>query len=174
MNHWWDRQNYGGGMGTYMRHSGRGPRGFQRSDDRILEEVCERLTWDPDLDASEIEVRVENGVVMLEGMVESRHDKRRAEDLADEVRGVMDVQNRLRTVSIQQRAGGPDQQRGTGSDQQSATGLSGMAATPVIGPGAAGLTGVGDGTTALSGGSFAGVANMPSHNNPGPNNPERP
>ena len=158
MNHWWDRQNFGGGMGTYMeRHAGRGPRGFQRSDDRIMEEVCERLTWDPDLDASEIEVRVESGVVTLEGMVESRRDKRRAEDLVDEVRGVVDVQNRLRTGRL----------------QQSATGLSGMAATPVIGPGAAGLTGVGDGTTAVSGGSIAGVANMPSHNNPGPNNPDR-
>lgn len=152
----WGRHQVGGGMGTYVSgNSGRGPRGYQRSDSRIMDEVCERLTWDPDVDATEIQVSVDGAVVTLEGTVNSRGEKRRAEDLACEVRGVVDVQNRLRLNQGQ---------------QQSATGLSGMAATPVVGPGAGGLTGVGDGTTAVSGGSIAGVANMPSHNNPGRGN----
>ncbi|HEX6178217.1 MAG TPA: RNA-binding protein, partial [Thermoanaerobaculia bacterium] len=37
---------------------GRGPKNYQRSDDRIREEVCERLTWADDVDATEIDVNV--------------------------------------------------------------------------------------------------------------------
>jgi hypothetical protein len=141
----------GGGMSEYMgRHAGRGPRSYQRSDDRIMDEICERLTWDPDVDATDIQVRVEGGLVTLSGTIDERSAKRRAEDLACDIRGVKDVNNELR---IQPRA-------------ESATGLSGMPATPVQGIGAAGITGQGDGTTATSGGSIAGVADMPRHNNP--------
>lgn len=74
---------------------GRGPKGYRRSDERITEDVCERLTWHGDLDASAIEVHVENGEVTLEGTVESRQAKRIAEDLAESVLGVRDVHNRL-------------------------------------------------------------------------------
>jgi osmotically-inducible protein OsmY len=75
---------------------GRGPKGYARSDDRISEDVCERLLEDPDVDASEIDVRVENGEVTLSGTVPNRADRRRAEDLVDAVRGVRHVQNNLR------------------------------------------------------------------------------
>lgn len=77
-------------------HEGRGPRGYRRSDDRIRDEVCEFLTEDGLIDASGVEVRVEDGEVTLEGRVESRAQKRRAEDLAEIVLGVVDVHNRLR------------------------------------------------------------------------------
>lgn len=77
-------------------HAGRGPRGYQRSDERIREDVNERLTDHPDIDASEIEVRVDNGEVTLIGAVEDRRTKRLAEDVAESVSGVRDVHNQLR------------------------------------------------------------------------------
>jgi len=83
------------------QHRGRGPKGYQRSDARILEDVNDRLTDDPHIDASEIEVRVENREVTLAGTVNSRFEKRHAEDLADSISGVTHVQNNLR---IQQPA----------------------------------------------------------------------
>ena len=77
-------------------HRGRGPRGYQRPDERILEDVSDRLTEDPHIDASEIEVRVENREVTLSGTVASRFEKRHAEDIAESASGVVHVQNNLR------------------------------------------------------------------------------
>jgi hypothetical protein len=77
-------------------HYGRGPKGYQRSDQRISEDVCERLSEDAQIDASEIEVSVQAGVVTLKGAVPSRHMKHLAEDCADRVFGVKDVENRVR------------------------------------------------------------------------------
>jgi hypothetical protein len=77
-------------------YRGRGPKGYKRSDERILEDVCERLTEDPFIDASNIEVRVKDGEVTLDGTVSSRGVKRRAEDLAETASGVAHVQNNLR------------------------------------------------------------------------------
>lgn len=78
------------------RHRGRGPRGYTRSDERIREDVNDRLTDDPIVDASDIEVLVSRGEVTLNGNVDSRTAKRRAEDCADDVSGVRHVQNNLR------------------------------------------------------------------------------
>ena len=77
-------------------HYGRGPRGYWHSDERIQEDVNERLSDNGDLDASRIEVSVQGAEVTLAGQVERRADKRLAEDLAEGVRGVRDVHNRLR------------------------------------------------------------------------------
>jgi osmotically-inducible protein OsmY len=77
-------------------HSGRGPRGYQRSDERIREDVNDRLTDDWRVDASDIEVTVSSGVVTLSGRVDNRDDKRRAEEIAEDVKGVKDVTNQLR------------------------------------------------------------------------------
>lgn len=76
-------------------HSGRGPKGYRRSDERIREEVCDHLTADSDVDASELSVTVKDSEVTLEGSVDSRWMKRRAEDCADGVHGVTQVHNRL-------------------------------------------------------------------------------
>ena len=75
---------------------GRGPKGYHRSDDRIREEVSEELYRHPEIDASEIEVQVQNGEVTLTGKVEDRHQKRLAEDLAERISGVTDVHNQLK------------------------------------------------------------------------------
>jgi hypothetical protein len=77
-------------------HTGRGPRGYQRSDERIREEVNDRLTAHGLIDATDVECKVENGEVLLTGFVDSRAAKRAAEDAADDVPGVREVHNHLR------------------------------------------------------------------------------
>lgn len=81
-------------------HHGRGPRDYRRSDDRIREDVNDRLTDHHHLDASNIEVEVKDGEVTLNGRVEQRGDKRRAEDCAEQVSGVRHVQNNLRVDEV--------------------------------------------------------------------------
>ena len=98
------RPNYGigGGWGTGARrggYAGRGPKGYKRSDERIGDDVCDILTRRPDVDASEISFRVENGIVTLSGTVDHRGAKRAAEDAVYDVRGVTDVRNEIRVVS---------------------------------------------------------------------------
>ena len=75
---------------------GRGPKDYSRSDDRIREDVCERLADDSHLDASAIEVAVESGDVTLTGTVDSRRSRQHAEDLAGRIRGVTGVHSSLR------------------------------------------------------------------------------
>ena len=87
-------QRYGGQFGG--SHYGRGPRNYRRSDERIREEINERLTRHPYIDASDVEVQVTNGEVMLAGIVEDRPAKRLAEDIVEDIFGVADVQNNLK------------------------------------------------------------------------------
>lgn len=77
-------------------HRGRGPRNWTRSDERIADDVHQRLTDDPHVDASDVDVKVENGEVTLSGLVDDRRAKRRAEDCAESVSGVRHCQNNLR------------------------------------------------------------------------------
>lgn len=77
-------------------YRGRGPRNYRRSDERIREDICDRLTEDALLDASDIEVTVKSGEAMLDGAVSDKLARRRAEDIADSVSGVVVVVNNLR------------------------------------------------------------------------------
>lgn len=77
---------------------GRGPKGYKRNDERIREDISDRLTDDHYLDASDIEVSVKNGEVTLSGTVDSRTAKYRAEMFAESCSGVVEVQNNLRAV----------------------------------------------------------------------------
>jgi hypothetical protein len=77
------------------RPMGRGPKGYQRSDDRIREDICDRLMTSP-YDASDVEITVSQGEVTLTGTVRSRADKWGIEDMADAVLGVQDVHNQIR------------------------------------------------------------------------------
>ncbi len=87
-----NRQSSGGMLSSFSGgFRGRGPRGYKRSDERIREDVNDRLSDHPLLDASGIDVTVNNGVVTLNGTVNDRSDKRRAEDLVLMVPGVADV-----------------------------------------------------------------------------------
>jgi len=96
------------GMGISDRRPsfrGVGPKNYERSDDRIREDVCERLAHDHYVDASDIEVTVSAGIVTLAGTIDHRGSKRRAEDIAESVGGVRDVQNNLR---LAQEPSAPD------------------------------------------------------------------
>ncbi len=79
-------------------HAGKGPKGWRRSDQRIREEACEALHLDRYVDASDIEVSVENGIVVLTGMVSDRGTKRAAEACVESLDGVKDVRNELRVA----------------------------------------------------------------------------
>ncbi|HEX5654750.1 MAG TPA: BON domain-containing protein [Chitinophagaceae bacterium] len=95
---------------------GKGPKGYQRSDDRIKEDINDELTDNDYIDASDIEVKVENCNVILTGTVESRDEKHRAEDIAENVLGVQNVENRLRVNSERSSSS-----TGAGTSGQSAT-----------------------------------------------------
>ena len=78
------------------QYSGMGPRGYRRSDERMQEDINDRLTWHGQVDATEINVEVQDGIATLTGTVNSRQEKRLAEDIAESIPGVMDVQNNLK------------------------------------------------------------------------------
>lgn len=80
-------------------HRGKGPAGYTRSKERILEDANERLMRDSSLDASKITVTCEDNEITLDGTVDSRSAKRRAEDIVDDISGVKHVQNNLRVES---------------------------------------------------------------------------
>jgi osmotically-inducible protein OsmY len=87
-------------------HAGKGPQGFQRSDERIKEQVHEALTDHDHLDATHITVDVKNGDVTLTGTVDDRQAKRLAEDVVERCTGVKEVQNQLR-IQTSSRGGSP-------------------------------------------------------------------
>jgi osmotically-inducible protein OsmY len=104
------------GQGQRGRFTGRGPKGWQRSDESILERVNEALEEHPDIDASEIEVTCSGGEIVLRGTVDERRAKRLAEDAVENLPGVKDVRNEIR-VQQQERQGQQGQsgpQTGTG------------------------------------------------------------
>ncbi|HEY0834617.1 MAG TPA: BON domain-containing protein [Azospirillum sp.] len=114
-------------------HRGRGPRGYTRSDERIRDDVNDRLTDDPYVDASDIDVTVSGGEVTLAGTVDSRMARRRAEDIVDAVSGVTHVQNNLRVRQQTATAAGAQGMADIGSssgDSTRTTGVVGGAATP--------------------------------------------
>jgi hypothetical protein len=99
---YYGQNNFGYGEGFGQGNfAGRGPRNYQRSDDRIREDMNDQLTSHPGLDASDIQVQVKNGELTLSGSVDSRWAKREAEDIADSILGVKDVHNQLSVSRLQ-------------------------------------------------------------------------
>ncbi len=96
--HWnkvdWNRE-YNYGQEEAGPYAGVGPKDYQRPDERIYEEVCERLTWHGRIDARNIRVNVKDGEVTLDGTVRDRMTKRMTEHVVDQVYGVKDVHNQL-------------------------------------------------------------------------------
>jgi osmotically-inducible protein OsmY len=86
---------YGSTNSARSTYSGRGPKDYQRSDERIREDANDALTRDPEIDASDIQVSVSKGEITLKGEVEDRRAKRRAEDCVEQLAGVRDVHNEL-------------------------------------------------------------------------------
>jgi hypothetical protein len=91
----WYSRNQGGNDWRGGQYAGMGPRGYKRTDERIKEDINERLTWHGGIDASDMQVDVKDGVATLTGSAHSRYEKRMAEDIIDSVPGVQDVNNNL-------------------------------------------------------------------------------
>jgi hypothetical protein len=79
------------------RHRGKGPRTYHRSDTRIQEDINDRLCEDSFIDATDIEVHVNHGEIVLTGLVEDMTSKWRAEHIVTGVAGVKALENHLRT-----------------------------------------------------------------------------
>jgi hypothetical protein len=103
-------RNYGVGARDSERadrmqrsYRGIGPQGYSRSDQRIQEDVNDTFTDDHDLDAANITVKVQGGEVTLTGTVGDRHMKYRAEEIAERVTGVKEVDNQIRVQKQQEQ-----------------------------------------------------------------------
>jgi osmotically-inducible protein OsmY len=70
----------------------------ERPDQRIREDVCERLWQEDGVDVSDVSVEVSDAVVTLQGTVPHRRMKHRIEDIVASCRGVKDVDNRIRVI----------------------------------------------------------------------------
>lgn len=100
-----------GGVSRARRRYPPGPKGYQRSDERLKEDISERLYAAYHVDSSEVTIEVRAGKVTLEGMVPSRQMKHAIEDMVDVCPGVTEIDNRIRVA-------GPNYQ---GASQTSAT-----------------------------------------------------
>ena len=137
-------------QGRQQRRYPLGPKGYTRSDERLREDISERLMQAYDIDSSEVTVQVQGGKVVLEGTVPNRYMKHAIEDIADAAPGVQDIDNRVRVM-------GSGSRWGTGQD-------AGSVATNANNPVAGGssnqsFTGTTSGTGATSGvGATSGTA----------------
>lgn len=75
---------------------GRGPKGYQRSDERMKEIICERLTDDPRVDASDVSIEVKDRSVKLTGTVPDRRTKYEIEDIVERWGGTTEIDNQIR------------------------------------------------------------------------------
>ena len=75
---------------------GRGPKGYKRSDDRINEDIHDRLHNDGYIDSRDVTITVNDGRVTLSGVVYDRQTKHAIENLVDGVHGVKDIDNEIR------------------------------------------------------------------------------
>jgi hypothetical protein len=98
------RQDWDRGLGdNTSSHFGKGPKGWRRSDEKIWEDVCEALTHNPVIDASSMEVAVNEGIVSVKGTSETRHVKKLVERLIEDINGVVDIRNELTLTQSDQR-----------------------------------------------------------------------
>jgi len=117
---WWDRAtdevaSWFGDDGAERRreddkrfgpHRGKRTNGFSRFDECSQEDVNDRLSDYSFIDASEIDVTVEGAEVVLTGTVDNKEEKRRAEDIAERISGVKNVENRLKVKNRDNRSDG--------------------------------------------------------------------
>jgi len=89
-------QQYPGAMEGRPRTQRHGPKGYQRSDERIRDDICERLMYRDDLDVENVSIEVKEGRVRLDGEVPERRMRHEIEDICDSVLGVQDVENNIR------------------------------------------------------------------------------
>ena len=76
-------------------YRGRGPKGYKLIDERVYENVCEALFHEPQIDASGVEVSVQDGTVTLSGVAKDKETRQQIEDLAMDCVGVQHVYNKI-------------------------------------------------------------------------------
>ena len=118
-----------GGQRGGQSFRGMGPQEYKRSDERIREDVCERLTDSHAIDARNVMVEVNQGNVTLSGTVHERRMRYAAEDLVERIGGVANINNQLRVqkrdeASSATRSGGSSASPGEGSPSGTGTGTS--------------------------------------------------
>ncbi|HLU77901.1 MAG TPA: BON domain-containing protein [Burkholderiales bacterium] len=128
-----------GQSGQPGRSQRRGPKNYQRSDERLQEEICERLMARWDLDTSEVSVQVSQGEVTLEGVVPERRMRHEIENLVDDCHGVKDIDNRIRVQSAygstSSGSSAEHQFSQSGSSRQSSSGQQSQASVTASQPG---------------------------------------
>jgi hypothetical protein len=82
------------------QHQDKDGNGYAGSDEKIKEEVRDRLYKDESIDAISIDVLVREGKVILSGTTTSKDASRTAEQIAASVSGVVDVENRLQIKTV--------------------------------------------------------------------------
>jgi osmotically-inducible protein OsmY len=120
------REYYGSGSSSSSTSSRRGkaPRGYKRSDERIREDICERMMDNGELDASDVEIEVHEGVVKLSGNCSCRHSKNAIEEIVDGVSGVNDIDNQIKV----KRSNGKDDESSSSTSTTSQSAKSGIGA----------------------------------------------
>lgn len=124
----WRGRSISSDFGRNQGFGGRAPKGYTRSDERVRDDVCERLYHAQEVDVSDVTVEARNGTITLEGTVPHRAMKHRIEDLCEHCIGVNDVDNRIR-VARESHSSAESSSRGAPDDRAgSATGASGSQA----------------------------------------------
>jgi osmotically-inducible protein OsmY len=104
------------------KYLGKGPKGYKRSDERLREDISERLMQSGWIDSSEVTVEVADGTVTLQGTVPERRMKHEIEDLIDGCLGEKDIDNRVR---VQRADSGASSGMGSGTSSGPGSGMSG-------------------------------------------------
>ena len=84
-----------------------GPKGYQRTDERMREDICDELMQADTIDSSDVAIEVASAKVVLHGSVPIRWMKHAIEDLADACPGVQDVEDKIR-VRTESKGTSPD------------------------------------------------------------------
>lgn len=79
---------------------GRGPNGWTRSDKCLEEEVSFLLFLNPAVDAEDVSVEVEDGVIFLKGSVRNQYMKWVAERSVEGIEGVKEIENLLEIKAL--------------------------------------------------------------------------
>ena len=96
-------------------YSGFGPK-YDSAGDPIGQEVASRLTQHGQVDASNVEITVVNGDVLLEGTVADEATKRMVAEAIETVPGVKQVENTLQVQTVQTGAAQNSGEQGKGED----------------------------------------------------------
>ena len=69
------------------------------SDDAISDDVRQRLASNADVRGAALDVTVKDGIVTIKGRVHTEKGRKKATDIAKKVKGVVNVDNKLKLYS---------------------------------------------------------------------------